>query len=80
LKIKQYKIGAAMPEIALGLIPTLIAMLIGHAWLLCFGIFFTAAAGGDMLVLWKLKPYDKDDEVKDHPEKIGFIIKNHINN
>ena len=80
LTVSHYKIGGAMPGIVLGIIPSIIALLTGSAWLMCFGLFFTGAAGGDMLVLWNLRGYDNNYLMKDHPDEIGFmVIKNNLN-
>ena len=72
LKVKHYRIGAAMPLIILGILPSLIAIVTGSGFLLSFGVFFTFAAGGDVVVLYMLRKFDKDDYISDHPEKIGF--------
>jgi hypothetical protein len=51
LSIKNYTLGAIMPAIILGLLPALVAIVIGHLGLLIFGIFFTMVACGDFLVI-----------------------------
>ena len=73
LKVKHYKIGAAMPLIVLGIIPALIAFLLGNGFILSFGIFFTWAAGGDIIALFMLRKLDNEVYVSDHPKKMGFI-------
>lgn len=72
LKVKHYRLGGAMPLIVLGIIPSLIAIVIGNGFLLCFGIFFTWAAGGDIIALFMLKDLDKNIYIFDHPSKMGF--------
>jgi hypothetical protein len=74
LTVNQYKLGAAMPGILLGILPTIIAIIIGNTWLLYAGILFTGAAGGDILILWKLRKYDSNYLMKDHPDEIGFMV------
>ena len=73
LKVKHYKIGGAMPLIVMGIIPSLIGLMVGNGGILSFGIFFTWAAGGDIIALHMLRKLDKDVYVSDHPEKMGFI-------
>jgi hypothetical protein len=73
LKVKHYRIGGAMPLIIMGLIPSIIGLIIGHGGILAFGIFFTWAAGGDMIALYMLRKLDNEIYVSDHPEKMGFI-------
>ena len=73
LKVKHYKIGGAMPLIVLGIIPSIIGLIIGHGGVLSFGLFFTWAAGGDIIALYMLRKLDGDIWVSDHPKKMGFI-------
>jgi hypothetical protein len=75
LPIMGYRLGCMMPGIVLGVIPALLGIFTGSGWLLVFGIFFTAGAAGDFLILWKLRPYNRSHEVLDHPSKIGCIVK-----
>ena len=73
LKVKHYRIGGAMPLIIMGIIPSIIGLIIGHGGVLTFGIFFTWAAGGDIIALFMLRKLDNNIYVSDHPEKMGFI-------
>jgi hypothetical protein len=73
LKVKHYKIGGAMPLIILGIIPSLIGISIGHGGILSFGLFFSWAAGGDIIALYMLRNLDNSIYVSDHPDKMGFI-------
>lgn len=74
LKVQHYRIGVAMPLLILGIIPSVIAIVIGHGALLTFGIIFSWAAGGDIIALFMLRKIDNDIYVSDHPEKMGFYI------
>ena len=76
MKMKHYRLGAIMPCIILGLIPAIISLFIGHPGVLAFGMFFTLAAGGDLLMLWLLRHENKNVFVQDHPDKIGCLILN----
>lgn len=73
LKVKHYMIGGAMPLILMGIIPSLIGLILGHGGVLSFGIFFTWAAGGDIIALYMLSKLNSDVYVSDHPEKMGFM-------
>jgi len=73
LKVKHYKIGTAMPLLVMGIIPSIIGIAIGHAGILCFGLFFSWAAGGDIIAIFMLRKLDNDVYVSDHPDKMGFI-------
>ena len=74
MKVGQYSVGGALPGIILGVLPAILGIITGNTWLVCFGIFFTGAAGGDILVLWKLRNYDDTYTIQDHPTEIGFMV------
>jgi hypothetical protein len=76
MKMKHYRLGAIMPCVILGLIPATISIFVGHLGMLAFGMFFTIAAGGDLLMIWMLRNENKNELVQDHPDKIGCLILN----
>ena len=76
IEVQNYRWGVAMPGILLGIIPYLLALLIQSGWLLGFGLFFTLAAGGDILILWLLRNVAAGKLVEDHPELIGCRVLN----
>lgn len=81
LKVYQYILGALMPGILLGILPSIIAICIGNFALLLFGIFFTISACGDFLVVDMLRRENMNDYVQDHPSEIGcFIYRKKENN
>ena len=76
MKMKHYRLGSIMPCIILGIIPATVSLFTGSLGLFGFGVFFTIAAGGDLLMLMLLRTEDKDALVQDHPNKIGCYILN----
>lgn len=70
----HYFIGGIMPGLVLGLFPVIVALIFGIGWLLLLGIFFIGAAGGDLMVLFKLIKIDKKHLIQDHPNEIGFLV------
>lgn len=74
LIVKHYILGAVMPAIILGIIPSIIAIAIGSHGLIIFGTFFTLAAGGDFLMINILRKEKIDSLVQDHPSEIGCYI------
>ena len=74
LNVRQYIIGAISPAIILGILPSIIAIVIGNLGLLLFGIFFTMAAAGDFLVINLIRKEDKNSLVQDHPSEAGCFI------
>lgn len=74
LKRNHYLLGGIMPGLVLGWFPVIVAWILGIGWLLLLGIFFIGAAGGDLMVLFKLIKVDKKHLIQDHPKEIGFLI------
>ena len=76
---KHYILGALMPCIVLGIIPTAIGILIGSSLLFWIGIVMILSAGGDIMIVWKVIKFKKQDESKeiliyDHPIQAGSVI------
>ena len=77
LSKKAYILGALMPLILLGLIPTAIAIAIGSMFMLWLGIIMIVSASGDILIVHKILTYktsSKDILYYDHPTDAGGII------
>ena len=73
----QYFLGALMPLIALGIIPTAIAIACGSLFWLIIGLVMILSAGGDVLIVLKLLRYKTDAQeilIYDHPTKGGSIV------
>jgi hypothetical protein len=69
-----YRWGAAMPALILGLVPYLAGLAFGVGWLVCVGLFFVFAAGGDLLVLWLLRGVDPRAPTEDLPSRAGCTV------
>ncbi|MEK9603615.1 MAG: DUF3267 domain-containing protein, partial [Flavobacteriaceae bacterium] len=74
LNVRQYIIGAITPAIIMGIVPSIIAIMIGNFELLIFGMFFTMAAGGDFLIINLIRKENSSDLVQDHPSEVGCYI------
>lgn len=74
MRIPGYMMGAMMPCIVLGVLPAIVALFIGSLPLLAWGIFFIAAAAGDIWMTWLLTKEDPKSLVLDHPSEAGFYI------
>jgi hypothetical protein len=74
LTVKDYRIVLLSPLIILGIIPTIIGLIIGHNGIYGFGLLFILAAGGDLMIYWKLRNENKNALALDSPDKIGCII------
>jgi hypothetical protein len=69
-----YKAGAISPMLVMGFFPYIMGLLIGHAWLMNFGLLYILAAGGDLIVVWTLRNVRSDVMVIDHPTRVGCIV------
>lgn len=74
LKIKHYKIALLAPLIIMGIIPAIISLFTGSQTLLIFGIFFSGAAAGDIMIYQLIKKENPEDFVQDHPTEAGYFI------
>lgn len=74
MPVNDYRLGAVMPLIVLGIVPSLFAIAGGQGGLMVFGLFFTFAAGGDMLILWLLRDISPPALVEDHPSQAGCYV------
>jgi hypothetical protein len=74
LPANTYRLGAAMPGLALGVLPLSIALTTGNGWLAGFGTLFLVAAGGDILILWMLRHVPASSTIQDHPSQPGCIV------
>ena len=74
MHIPGYMMGAMMPCIILGVIPAIVALFIGSLPLLAWGVFFIAAAAGDIWMAYLLTKENPKSLVLDHPSEAGFYI------
>ena len=74
LTVRHYRIVLLAPLFILGIIPTIIGLIIGHNGIYGFGLLFILAAGGDLIIFWKLRNENKNTLVLDSPDKCGCVI------
>ena len=74
MHISGYMMGAMMPCVVLGVIPSIVALFIGNLPLLAWGVFFISAAAGDIWMTWLLTKENPKSMVLDHPSEAGFYI------
>jgi hypothetical protein len=74
IRVKYYRRAGIAPTIVLGLIPLTFAMITGVHWINTFGLLMTVAGFGDLMIWFKLLKFDRNLIIKDHPEKLGFIV------
>lgn len=72
-----YVIGAAMPCIVLGIIPSAVGIVVGSSAWLSMGLLMIISAGGDAMIIWMVLRYKpKADELVfvDHPTELGGVV------
>jgi len=74
LGVRAYRTGALMPGFVLGILPSGIGIITGNGWIMIFGLLFTLASGGDLLVLWLIRKVKAGELVQDHPTKAGCYV------
>ncbi|QOW11173.1 DUF3267 domain-containing protein [Kaistella flava (ex Peng et al. 2021)] len=74
LKIKHYIIALLAPLLILGVIPSVFGLIGGNGFFLIFGIFFSAAAAGDLMIYLLIRKENREDYVQDHPSEAGYYI------
>lgn len=74
LPIQAYRLGALLPAVIQGFIPVFIGLLTGSGVFFLCGLIFTAAAGGDLVILWLLRNESSKEWVLDHDSRAGCYI------
>lgn len=74
MPISAYRVGVVVPGIVLGILPVVIATILGNGVLAILGALLTAGAVGDVYVLWLLRGVSKTARVIDHPTRAGCIV------
>lgn len=69
--------GTLMPLILLGIVPMVIGILTGNFGMLLMGVVMADAAGGDIMIAWKIlthKSNAKESVYIDHPTQAGIVV------
>lgn len=74
VRVKHYRRAGIAPTLILGIIPLTFALITGVNWIKTLGILLTIGGLGDVLVWFKILRFNGNLMVRDHPEKMGFII------
>lgn len=73
----QYIVGAAMPTLLLGVIPTILSIVLLQLPLFILGQIMIFAGGGDMLIIESLMKYQekgRETIYLDHPTELGLAV------
>ena len=74
LKVIHYITGAIMPALILGFLPFVYSLFTGNVLWLFFGIFFTMAAVGDLMIVNLVRKENMNSLVLDHPSEVGCYV------
>jgi hypothetical protein len=74
MSIHAYRAGSIAPGLLLGIVPWIGSLFTGNLLLFFYGLAYTAAAGGDFLILWLLRNVKPDALVEDHPSNAGCYV------
>jgi hypothetical protein len=74
LSASAYRVATVLPGMILGVIPGLVGLVWGNAWLTVYGTLMSVAALGDFLILWLVWFVPADARVKDHPSAPGCRV------
>lgn len=72
----QYIAGSLMPTLLLGIVPGVVAVMIGSFEVLAVALLMIMSGGGDLLISLKLlqfRPQSKDVLYVDHPYQVGLV-------
>jgi hypothetical protein len=74
LRVWQFVAGALAPVLIMGLFPAILALAIGNTLLMFFGIFYIWTAAGDIIAIWIVRKFERNQLIYDHPDELGFIV------
>jgi hypothetical protein len=74
MRASAYRVGAGMPAIVLGLLPSIYGLLVGDGSWALYGMIFLIAATGDYIVLWVIRDVPGIAFVEDHPSRAGCFV------
>ncbi|MBQ9268964.1 MAG: DUF3267 domain-containing protein [Oscillospiraceae bacterium] len=74
---KQYIFGAVMPLLVLGILPMIVAIIIGNPDLLFLGILMADGGAGDIMIIHRILTFRsgaKEIVYMDHPTEAGGVV------
>ena len=74
MKKCHYVIGALMPLILLGIVPTIVGVCVGSLLWTFIGVSLISGAAGDIMIVWALRKESADALVYDHPSEAGCLV------
>lgn len=75
MSVRAYRSVLALPGLLQGILPILAGWTWGSGWLTIYGYVMLTAAVGDIAMLHLMRDLSSDTLVKDHPVKLGCMVK-----
>lgn len=74
IRMWQYRFTCLLPVITLGILPLLYGMTTGNYHATLFGLLLTIGSIDDILILWKLRSFEKDMFINDNSQELRFHV------
>ncbi|KAB3531782.1 DUF3267 domain-containing protein [Alkaliphilus serpentinus] len=74
LRLDYYKFALLLPNVALGVVPLMLGIIIGSNIMAFWGGFMFVCGVGDFMILNLLRGLPKDTLVSDHPSEGGCLV------
>ncbi len=71
---RSYRIALLLPFFIMGIVPFVVSLILGIAWLNVYAILFAALAGGDLLVFIVIRKVKGQTLLEDHPTQCGCVV------
>lgn len=75
MTVRAYRSVLVVPGLLQGVVPIVVGWLIGSGWLTIYGYVMLTAAVGDIAMLHLMRDLSSNTLVKDHPVKLGCLVK-----
>ncbi|QPC84411.1 DUF3267 domain-containing protein [Phototrophicus methaneseepsis] len=74
MSLQAYRIGAILPLFITGVLPWLVALVVGDTSLAIVGALLISGAVGDIYVIWTLRALPASVLVQDHTSRVGCVV------
>lgn len=74
MSLGAYRFTLLLPVVVTGLLPAVVAVVIGLHWIAVYSALMIVSAVGDMEMVWRLRDLPAETMVRDHPDELGCEI------
>jgi hypothetical protein len=76
--VKYYRIALVLPHFIIGFLPLIFGIVINHPTIFIFGLLFTIASVGDVILLWEMRHLNSQKEVSELPSREGIAVEDDV--